>query len=426
MATAMLGFCEIDITPTIPVQTIGFGREDQLSRGVLSKLVGQISVWKFEITKMVIITIDNIGFSKLHTEQLRNEVSYILNIAKSQVMICFSHTHSAPNDDLEKDYFLFLCDQIKEGVIEANNNMTPILAAWGNTFGDIGVNRRSEQGDIDKRIGVLKILDADTGALKLLLLRLTAHANVLKRDNYLISSDYFGSIRDLLQEKYKCYVMVTQGAAGNIAPKYFKSEITPFDASDPKRYVRSDTALEDMANEVFQQIDKIISDINSCNVEYIRMYSIYQQLEADVPKYDRAVEIVTEAKAAVGIDGSAWLSEVERLLNEGIYTQIDEIEIQYFSISNGCICGVPNEIMCEFALQASEQLGNNMFYFGGYTNGCTSYFPTEKEYNKGGYEVHWAMLEYYKYYGRVAALNPECASKLVKAVVENAPIHRKS
>lgn len=38
------------------------------------------------------------------------------------------------------------------------------------------------------------------------LLRITAHANILSRDNMLISADYFGVTRRLLEEQYGRHV----------------------------------------------------------------------------------------------------------------------------------------------------------------------------------------------------------------------------
>ncbi len=50
----------------------------------------------------------------------------------------------------------------------------------------------------------------------------------------------------------------------------------------------------------------------------------------------------------------------------------------------------------------------------------TGYFPTEEEYDKGGYEVYWSMLIYYIYHGRVSPLNRDSAAKLIEAAVNNA------
>ena len=418
---AMLGYIEVDITPTVSVQTIGFGRKDEQSRGVLHNLSAQISVWQFATEKCCLITIDHIGFSKLHADDLRNDIGEVLNVKKEKVMLCFSHTHSAPNESIQKEYYDMVCNRIKEGIQQTVNHMKPIKAAWGNAYGDIGLNRRKECNDLDRRIGILKVVDAESGKLRMLLLRLTAHANVLKADNYLISPDYFGAVRDLLQEKYQCSVMLTQGASGNVAPKYFCSNLIPPDACDD-RFIRSKTALKDMAEEVYQQVNKVLDTIHPDDIKNITMYAKKIDLIADVPSYDRALTIAKEAKQKAGIDGTNWLTEVQRLLNNKVQQQIERVEIQYFSLDNGCLCGVPNEIMCEFALRAKAYIHNDLFYLGGYTNGCMGYFPTEEEYDKGGYEVYWSMLIFYIYYGRVFPLNRECASQLIDYAVKNAPL----
>lgn len=103
------------------------------------------------------------------------------------------------------------------------------------------------------------------------------------------------------------------------------------------------------------------------------------------------------------------------------YAQAETVEVQCFSLGSGCLCGVANEIMCEFALRVSAQLKSDLFYFGGFTNGCTGYFPTEEEFDKGGYEVYWSMLIYYIYHGRVFPLRRDSASELIRFAAENAP-----
>ncbi len=424
METAILGLSEVDITPSSPMQTVGFGREDELSRGVLHPLSAQVSVWQSTAGKYCLVTIDHIGFSTWHAEALRNEISEILSISKDKVMLCFSHTHAAPNDSIETAYSDFVNARIKGAVREAAENMAPVKASWGNAWGDIGINRRGGFAALDRRIGILKVVDAKNGDLRLLLLRLTAHANVLKEDNYLISPDYFGVVRDLLSEKYRCMVMLTQGASGNISPKYYMtSRIWTPKHPAPSYYGKceSASALSDMAEEVFRQVDHTIGEIHPRNVGHLDMYSVNLKLDADVPTYERALEIAAEANDEACIDGTAWLAEVRRLIQNGVRKQTDDIELQYFSANDGCLCGVPNEIMCEFALRTSEKLCSDLFYFGGYTNGCTGYFPTEEEYDKGGYEVYWSMLIYYIYHGRVGPLNRDSAARLMETAVNNAP-----
>ncbi len=421
MHTAEFGYAEADITPSGPVQTIGFGRGEEWSRGVKGALKAQITVWRLAGEICCLAAIDHIGFSRAHADLLRGEIGGILGVTGEKVMLCFSHTHSAPNDSLELEWYQEARAKILAEVANALARMTPVCVAWENACADIGVNRRAESAGLNRRAGVLKVSDANTGEPKLLLLRLTAHANVLKADNYHISPDYFGAVRDLLREKYGCAVLVTQGASGNVAPKYYLSDTTPVDASDPARFVRSETALQDMAGEVCRRVDGILGGMRPRPVERLAMYSTRRTLEADVPTYSRAQEIAAEAQREAGIDGAAWLKEVERLLTAGTRVQSEVVELQYFAVNDGCLCGVPNEIMCEFALRASDALDSDTFYLGGYTNGCTGYFPTEEEYDKGGYEVYWSMLIYYIYHGRVAPLNRDSAAQLIEKAARCAP-----
>lgn len=418
VSTAKLGLAKVDITPKTYVETVGFGRQDEMSHGILKPLLAQVSLWELENKKYCLVTIDHIGFTKNHGNLLRTDIASILGITKENVMLCFSHTHSAPNETSEPEYFSFACSQIENGIKEAMKNMAPVEAAWENAYGDIGINRRG--GEIDRRIGILKVIDADSRALRLLVLRLTAHGNVLKADNYMISPDYFGTVREVLMQKYHCEVMITQGAAGNVSPRYFSSKLDfVIDAEDTEKFIRSETALEDMAKEVYKSVDQVIDYIEPRQITNLKIYSVYKDFRAEVPTYERALKIAEEARSTCNIDGTGWLKEVKRLIDKGVKVQIDQTEIQYFTLNSGCLCGVANEIMCETALSAMNKMQNEYFYLGGYTNGCTGYLPTEEEFDEGGYEVYWSMLIYYIYHGRVFPLNRNSATLLIEAAFEN-------
>lgn len=413
---AYLGFCEVDITPNTQMETIGFGRADNLSRGVEHPLCAAVAVWQFKGKWSCLVTIDHIGFSKTHAAFLREKIGTELKEKKEAVMLCFSHTHAAPNDSVETNYFSFVCEKILEGLSYAKKYMNPIKAAFANGVASIGVNRRPECQALDRRVGILQITHAVTEEPLLLILRLTAHANVLKEDNYAISPDYFGAVRDRLSKKYRCSVMLTQGASGNVAPKYFSSDLIPIDASD-ERFVRSPHAMDKMADEVEGEVSSVIDTMKPQEIYRLSIDSVYQTFQADVPSNARAQEVAEEAKREAGIDGAAWLAEVERLNWAGIAVQDDETEIQFFRLNDGCFCGVSHEIMCEFALSIWKELNNPYFYFGGYTNGCTGYFPTEEEFDKGGYEVYWSMLIYYRYHRRVFPLKRESARELMDRII---------
>ncbi len=368
----------------------------------MHRLYAQISVWNSNEEICCFVTIDHIGFSRGEANQLRDEIAGKLRITRDKVMLCFSHTHSAPNISIETEYFKYLREQVLNGVSEAEKNMAPVHAAWGMTEAEIGVNRRDPQGVLDRRIGILKLVDTKTRQLRLIILRVTAHANVLQSDNNLISSDFIGVTRARLAKIYGCKVMITQGSAGNIKPKYYGSA----------------KALDKMALEITNAVAACIENLKPDRIDKLSMFSQTVIFDSDVPDRNRAIEIANEAKLENNIDGTNWLAEITRLHSENIKKQSAEIEIQYFRLNNGCFCGVPNEIMCELAVDTVNACDNEYIYLGGYTNGCEGYLPTAKEYDKGGYEVLHSYLIYYIYFGTVMPLNRDTAEKLVKTVTD--------
>ena len=411
-----MGFCETDITPDTPVTMVGFNRTDNISKGILDCLVAQVAVWENN-GLYCLVAIDNIGFNKKESNQLRDLIGMELGESREKVMLSFSHTHSAVNTAVEMSYYEMLCTKICNAVRKAKKSMENVLIGWDNAVAEIGVNRRSF-GNVDRRVGILKVCGENNDNMKLIILRLTAHANVLKRDNYFISSDYFGTVRRLFAEKYYCPIMIIQGSAGNIAPKYYCSTITPIDGRG-EAYINSVTALEDIAQEVLGEAEAVINSIKVYKNIHILAYSKFITLKSKVPSITEAYKIADEAAENCGIDGSKWLDEIKNLNEKNINFQKECLEIQYFSIGDWCLCGIPNETMTEFAIDIEKMLLNPYFYFNGYTNGCTSYFPTEEEYDLGGYEVYWAMLIYFHDYGRVYPYNRESIGEITKFVVNN-------
>lgn len=399
-SNVLLGYAEVDITPKEPMELIGFNRCDNISRGILDRLLGQVMIWKNSSELFCFVTLDNIGSSIQDTNVLREKIAGILAVEKDKVMVCFSHTHSAPNDAVERGYFEFVCKKVLEGVDRATKTYSPVKAVWGVVEAAIGVNRRSENGELDRRIGILKIVDVNSEKLRMILLRITAHANVLIRDNYMISSDYFGRTRDLLSQKYECSVMITQGASGNVKPKYQKSL----------------EALDKMANAIEDAVGKVINQLVPKNISRIKMFSETVAFSSEVPSKEKAMVIADQAMKESNICGNEWLNQIALLHSQNIKEQITNIEIQYFILNNGCWCGVAEEVMCEISIGISEKANDKLLYLGGYTNGCSGYLPTLEEFKAGGYEVLWSYLIYYKYHERVMPLKMDTADKLVDII----------
>ena len=340
------------------------------------------------------------------TDELRSIVAQQLITAISCVMLCFSHTHSAPaplSPLNGKKYFHLMCGQIKKCVAETAEKLRPCKAGWALTDTAIGENRREGCTAVDKRLGALKITDSSTGHPLAVLLRITAHANILMRGNNKISSDYFYAVRKKLQEYFLCPVMLMQGAAGNIKP-------TGVDKINGGSILDLDRIANILVTSA-KQLHFDMAEVNS-----LQMYSIDFEYCSDVPSEKEAKQIADDAKRLCGIDGSEWLMECHRLRQCGVAAQVQEGKIQFFRLNGGCLCGVPDEIFCEISLEVSKRARAPYLFLNGYTNGCTGYLPHSEEWVKGGYETLYSYLQYYKFHGHVMPYRQNTAEHIIKLV----------
>ena len=294
--------------------------------------------------------------------------------------------------------------RLQKCVAEALDRLQSCKAGWAMANTEIGENRREGCTAVDKRLGALKIADSVTGYPLAVILRVTAHANILMSSNNKISSDYFYVTREKLQKYFLCPIMLIQGAAGNIKP----------------------TGVDKILGGSIPDLDRI-SDIllnsakqlrfNMTEVNNLQMYSKKFDYYSDVPSEEESKQIADDAKELCGIDGSEWLRECQRLRKSGIARQVQEGKIQFFNLNDGCFYGVPDEIFCELSLEASKRAQTPYLFLNGYTNGCTGYLPHSEEWVKGGYETLYSYLQYYQFHGHVMPFQKDTGDRLVKLVL---------
>lgn len=398
---------EVEITPDFPVTLIG-GMPTR-SKEVLHPLMSQVLLMKWGNDLTCLITIDNLGLTVELANKLRQTIATQLGITKAEVMLCFSHTHNAPQPTVGalngERYFSFMEQQISLGVIQALAKLQPSKIGWGLTKSQLGVNRRVDCSVVDDRLGVLKIATL-TGKPLVVVLRLTAHPNSLMSLSGVITSDYFHFVRQQLTAHCGCPVMVIQGAAGNV-------KVRGTDTITGGTLLEAEAAGKEIAEALVKMT------INLVEVSEFQLISRELPFTSEVPSVAESQLIAHNAQKECGIDGAGWLAECQRLREAGLKQQVTDREVQFLTLNEGQFCGVADELFCELALQAAEKTTNRLFFLNGYTNGCTGYLPTEREWLKGGYEILYSNLSYFPFHGHVMPFRPETAAQLVEFVVEH-------
>src|SRR5690606_32938186 len=101
---------------------------------------------------------------------------------------------------------------------------------WG--YSQANINRRARDiddkaflgmnpdGPVDRRIGILKITDPQSGEPMALIANYAIHGTVMGGDNLLISGDAPGVVSTYVEQETGAPLLFINGAAGNIAPIY--------------------------------------------------------------------------------------------------------------------------------------------------------------------------------------------------------------
>ncbi|MBK5486388.1 neutral/alkaline non-lysosomal ceramidase N-terminal domain-containing protein [Bacillus sp. TH17] len=389
-----VGVCQVDITPPLGIDFIGYHRDTGINN-IEEHIYGTIFVFEKDEVKTVFISIDNIGMLVEDTNIIRERVASRLHVPFEQITVVYTHTHSGPetvgDHPLIKSYKTILLNNVVQGVITANNNMRSCEVGWDVTTGDIGVNRRERtpdgkakmginiEGIVDKRIGVLAMRNAESKELAGVIVFCTAHPNVLKGDSDVLSADYPGMTREILEKIVNCPVIIVQGATGNVNAKYRGSQ----------------EALKQMAYVLSGHVLTILPTVTYRPIVKLRTISSTMQMRLkDLPEIDEIRRMARSAERQWGVNTDEWLTIVLEKYKQGIRQLSIDLEIHMFQINEGMFSGIPMEPFSETAVEMKESLQNELAFFGGYTNGYIGYLPTKEEYAYGGYEVELNPVVY--------------------------------
>jgi len=403
---SLAGVAKVDITPPVGVMLEAYHR-DGPSTGTLDRLyVTALLLARQRDEPLVILGVDNVALLPSETDSIREVLAQKLGIGDERVMILLSHTHSGPR--ITPGYLQELHEKAIEAAERAAASLVPATLGWGVGHVDASVNRRPQcqrrpelappsRAIPDQRVGILRV-NEHNGRPLAALIWYTAHGSVLKRDSNVISADWPGAVRHVVEKGTDCTVLVAPGAAGNVDARWRGS---------PEALQRMGSAVGGEATTVFDHIET--HPLTSLEV---RSETIPLRLEP-IPEEPEARRLAAEAAEAWGVSTDAWLAEVRRCRERGEIHRTLPMEVHIARINEGIIGGIPMEAFTEIAIAVAERFPGRPVFFGGYTNAWIGYLPTPEEYPSGGYEVEWMPVVYGPESGLLTPPRPETASQVI-------------
>lgn len=382
-----------DITPAMPVYLEGYGGRNGLSKGVHDKIYVHSLLLKNNGCTLLIVSIDILSIMREKADALKRKITEKYGLREQNILIHAIHVHSAPGlsrkliRGLVEEYVPFFDEQVMKSVDMCFSGIRKGTLYYGEGETYIGVcRRRNISGEIinapspdvliDRKLGVLAVKDEEerVGAVAF---NCACHPTVMGGENYLISSEFPGAARRVIEGNFPgAAALFLQGACGDINPAI---------KSTGSEYRQGNFSDVDFTGRILAN-----------DVGYVVRYGL-KKVEASFECRIRPLELpIGEYKTDYFRRMSESSQEYPRKYGNYMLDQIkkgDEMKRVEYNLgiirlaSNLAVVTFEGEVCNEYGVWAREFAPDSHVMIAGYANGHKSYLPTKRILREGGYEA---------------------------------------
>ena len=384
---------------------------------------------------VVLLDVDIQILTNERTAQLRAAVSRATGVPVQNIRASATHTHSGPvpyKSWIEKGYELVgpwfedLARWCAEAAGEAVASLQSVELRVGRGQCAINANRRcvtsagerflgvNWDGPVDHEVLVIK-LDTPAGEPVATLVNYACHGTIMGPANRLITPDYPGAMKRVVEQALGGRCLFFQGSAGNQGP------VQGFQA-DPAVYRNLGALLGHEVAVVALGLRNIPSSVQFREIipsgaplgvyastfaaqPALPLHALEREIEVPLreglPERKPAAERLEHWKAKLK---AARQQEDEAAITEAIYMarradiqlrMADDfggkttagVRAHFITFGDVALVGCNIEPFCETGMAVKQQSPFPATCLSGYTNGRLAYMATPQEWPKGGYEV---------------------------------------
>ena len=223
----LAGAAREDITPSSPVPLAGYGnRLGRPARGVHDRVFARALALGVGERVVILVSVDLLAITDDLTAAVGALVRRDAPIPPDSLIVTATHTHSGPGavarrvwesfaaGEYDEAAFTALTGRIARAALSAYRRMEPATIAWGDAEAPERIrNRMIPGGFADPAVPFLAVRRADGRPLAYLV-NFSAHATVLKADNFMLSGDFPGAFERAL-ERDGSVALYTAGAVAD-------------------------------------------------------------------------------------------------------------------------------------------------------------------------------------------------------------------
>jgi hypothetical protein len=191
--------------------------------------------------QQVLLAIDHCLLLPREMDALITRIEHDTNVSRRQLVVTFSHTHAAglmdtsraelPGGELIAPYLELLAMKCAQLVTQAIADLRPVTISYATGRCSLAANRDlfdaerklwvcgfNPKSPADDTLLVGRVTDA-TGHIVATIVNYACHPTTLAWENRLISPDYPGAMREVVQQATAAPCVFIQGASGDLGPR---------------------------------------------------------------------------------------------------------------------------------------------------------------------------------------------------------------
>jgi hypothetical protein len=410
------------ITPPKGVYQIGYGDRTKGNVGVHDELTATALVLDDGSTRLAVVALDMLTINEFIVDRVR------ARLAETEVLLCYSHTHSGPiayadekSSRLNRTYIDLLVERIVDAVQRAQSNLQPARLEYSLGEGSVGINRRERlpdgrmeigrnpDGPRDKSVQVLSVMTDSplpggegSGVRVATVVNYACHGTVLGPDNLLVSADWIGVMRQKVEAELGGLTLFLQGATANI---------------NPDMYWGDSQVFEKVTEQGLSVADSVLAAIRSGSEAMKSTPIRVERTQAWMPTETQATTSRPPKNYTAPLLAMAHLPGFMAIFADMLLDQrypwkpVIEAKGGFWSVPmRVSAVKIGDLALVTFGAETFTEIGMKLkaaspakhTLFASITDGSISYLHTAESHAEGGYEVDVAPLAY-RYPGRFQA-----------------------
>jgi hypothetical protein len=353
---------------------------------------------------------------------LRAQVMQGSGLSEAELMLNYSHTHAGtnansfltdrPGGEFIKPYLAQLADAVTNVVLDARAAMVPAWIAWGYGRSTLAVNRDYWDADAkryacgfnphattDDTVLVARVTD-NGGRVLATMVNYSCHPTTLAWDNKLLSPDFVGATREILEHAFAAPALYLQGAQGETSPRdQYVGDTGVADRNGRILGYAAAAAIEALpppaSKFVYTGIVASGADLGTwayqpSEAEVLRGSD---RLEALIHPVDLQRKELPSSKDLEPLyNAETRRREKELILRRLLFQRalgpdpVHHMPIWIWRLGPAGVVGLPNEAYSILQVTLRERFPGRPIMVCGVTNGTVGYLPPRETYGQGRYQ----------------------------------------